>query len=669
MGVIKIQKLRLNTIRNKLIISLVAICIIPLIILGVGSYTQSKSILNNKLTITSRQTLTEINHGLSNYLNEFSNMLSMTSENYNFVNVDVSDNIKYIPDLLKGVTESNKDILDISYGTTTGKFSTYPNATMPKGYDATKSSWYMQALEHKGQVIITPEYVDAGTKKSIITLAKTVEKNGKVVGVVEIDLTLNTLAEQISTKKLGNTGYVFISEASGKVLAHPVKMLINTNTASKLPFWNTARVQNSGFVNYDDKGSKKFGVYQTNELTGWKLVATLDESELSNDTKSIIHTTLLIILIMGLISIVMSLVLSKGIAYNIQKLKEVFAKASNGDLMVSIKASTKDEFEDLATSFNLMMKNILSIMNNVTNSSKTVSETSITLASMSEEVTASISEVSSAIEQVSLGATQQAQNAQDGALAMDDLSNRLGKISANSNEMDKISSRTKDLGSKGLSMIGTLIEKSNKTKSSTKSVNGIIQDMNESTKQINAISETLVSITEQTNLLSLNASIESARAGEAGKGFSVVAGEIRKLAEQSKNSTEEIKKIIANIQKKSVAAVNAIKSTQTVVNEQDLTVGETKDIFSKILESIDIMITKVDEVKISIVNVNEKKESTVLEIENISSISEQTAASSEQVTASTEEITATMEEFTKHFSELQILAEGLDTEINKFKVK
>ncbi|MCB2309291.1 methyl-accepting chemotaxis protein [Clostridium estertheticum] len=664
----KSKKLKLNSIRTKLIISLVSICIIPLIILGIGSYRQSKSILSNKLTVTSTQTLTEINNGLSNYLNGFSNMLSLTSNNYNFINVDTGNNINYIPDLLKGVTESNKDILDISYGTTTGKFNTYPNDKMPAGYDATTQDWYKQALEHKGQVIITPEYVDKGTKKSVITLAKTVEKDGKVVGVVEIDLALNTLAEQISTKKLGNTGYVFISEVSGKVLAHPVKKLINTDMASKLPFWNNAKSENSGFVNYDDNGSKKFGVYQTNELTGWKLVATLDQSELSNDTKSIIHTTILIILIMGLISVVMSLVLSKGIAYNIHNLKDVFAKASNGDLTVSIKASTKDEFEDLAISFNSMMKNISGIMNNVTNSSKTVAETSTTLASMSEEVTVSIGEVSSAIEQVSIGATQQAQSAQDGALEMDDLSNRLDKISNNSNEMDKISTGTKDLGTKGLSMMDTLIEKSNKTKSSTKEVNEIIQDMNESTKQINAISETLVSITEQTSLLSLNASIESARAGEAGKGFAVVAGEIRKLAEQSKNSTEDIKGIIANIQKKSNTAVEAIKSTQTVVDEQELAVGETKNIFSEILKSINIMITKVEEIKISIVDVNEKKQSTVLEIENISSISEQTAAASEQVSASTEEITATMEEFAKHSSELQALSEKLDNEIKKFKI-
>ena len=662
------KNLKLNSIRTKLIISLVGICIIPLIIIGLLSYNQSKSVLSKKLTVTSTQTLAEINNGLDDYFTGFSNMAIMASNTNAFVNVETNDNFKNIPDLLKSVKESNKDILSMYYGTASGKLAVYPYVKLPAGYDSTIRPWYKQALEHKGQVIITPAYKDDSTGSNIITFARTVEKNGQVVGAVGIDCSLSTLAKQISTKKVGNTGYVFISEVSGNVLAHPQKELINTKSTTKLPFWDKAKSENNGFVNYDYNGVKKFGAYQTNKLTGWKLVATLDESELTRDTKSILQTTFLIILIMGLISIFLSLLLSKGIADNIKKLKEVFAKASHGDLTVSITSSTKDEFKDLAMSFNSMLKNISNLMHSVTNSSNTVLKTSTSLASMSEEVTASINDVASAIEQVSVGATQQAQNAQDGASSMDDLSNRLDKISVNSNEMDEISSGTKDLGSKGLSMINTLIEKSNKTKTSTTEVNNIVKDMNESTKQINAISETIANITEQTNLLSLNASIESARAGEAGKGFAVVAEEIRKLADQSKTSTEEIKVIISSIQKKSDTAVKAIESTEIVVNEQDLAVGQTKEIFSEILKSIEIMITKVCEVKISIVDINEKKQSTVSEIENISSISEETASSSEEVTASTEEITATMEQFTKHSSDLQILAEQLGTEINKFKI-
>ncbi|OOM73843.1 methyl-accepting chemotaxis protein McpC [Clostridium puniceum] len=662
------ERLKINTIRTKLVVSLITICVIPLVITGVASYNRSKTILNDKLTLTSTQTLAEVNTGLKDYFHGFSNTVAMTSSNPAIENVDTDNNADAILDIIKSVKDSDKDILDIYYGTASGKFFIYPDAKMPDGYDATQRGWYKLALENKGKVVITPAYEDAGTKSNVVGIAKTVEKDGKVVGVIGVDCTLSTLAERISEKKIGNTGYMFISELSGKVLAHPNKDVVNTDDAAKLNIWDKIKSEKSGFVNYQYDGKNKFGVYDTNDLTGWKIVATLDESELTNDTKSILQTNLIMILVMTLITVFMAFILSNGIVYNIRKLKEVFAKASNGDLTVSMKASTKDEFSDLANSFNSMISNISELMKSVSNSSNTVLETSTSLASMSEEITASINEVAKAIEDVSSGATDQVQNAQQGASEMEDLSKRLDKINVNSNEMDKISNSTKTLGSKGLYMIETLTEKSSKTKTATSQVNEIVQDMNESTKQINAISETIANITAQTNLLSLNASIESARAGEAGKGFAVVAEEIRKLAEQSQASTEEIKSIIANIQKKSDTAVESIKLTETVVNEQDLAVSETQQIFSEILKSIEIMITKVEEVRIAIVDINEKKKSTVSEIENISLISEQTASASEEVTASAEEITATMEELTKHSGELQKLAEKLGNEINKFKI-
>ncbi|MDR3596968.1 methyl-accepting chemotaxis protein [Clostridium sp.] len=665
----KLKKFNLkNSIRSKLILSLVAVCIIPLIILGFGSYNQSKSILNNKLTLTSTQTLDEINNGLNDYFQRFSDTVSMTTKNPAVVNIDTDNNTEVIMEIMKGIKESDKDILGIYYGTASGKFSIYPVAKMPDGYDATTRSWYKQALEHKGQVIITPPYKDAATGNNVVTIAQAVEKNGQIVGVIGLDCALTTIGERIAEKKIGNNGYVFISDVSGNVLAHPNKDIVNTDAAAKLNIWDKVKSEKSGFVSYEFNGAKKFGVYETNELTGWKLVATLDESELSNDTQSILQTTLLIIAVMTLISIVMAFGLSKGIAKNISKLKEVFGKASNGDLTVSIVPTTKDEFRDLANSFNYMIENISELMNSAKKSSKEVLETSSNLASMSEEVTASIAEVAKAIEEVSEGATNQAQNAQKGASEMNDLSDKLDKISVNSSEMDKLSIGAKELSSKGLSMIDTLMEKSNKAKLATNEVNDIVRDMNQNTKKINAISETISEITEQTSLLSLNASIESARAGEAGKGFAVVAEEIRKLAEESQQSTAEIKAIIASIQEKSDTAVDAIKSAEGVVNEQDLAVGETKEIFSEILKSIVVMIDKVEEIKLSIVDINLKKQSVVSEIQDISAISQETASASEEVTASTEEITAVMDKFTKYADDLQLLAEKLESEIEKFKV-
>lgn len=665
----KERKFKLNSIRIKLIAGMIAICLIPLLALGIGTYIESKSILNDKLTLTSTQTLTEINNGLQDYFIGITEIVSITSSNYHLVNVDEGDNLSYIQDLVDSIKENNPDLISVYYGTASKEIIISPETQMPDGYDPTQRPWYQQAVEGKGQVVLTPPYEDAASGANVITLAKTVEKDGQIVGVMAVDCTLTALTEKIAKKEVGNTGYIFLADTEGTILAHPQMDLINTDAASKLSFWNTAKTQESGFVQYEYNGQKKFGVFQTNGITGWKLVATLDEMELLIDTESIIQTTVVIIVIMGLISAALSVFLSGGIAKNILKLKEVFAKASNGDLTVSITASTKDEFSDLANSFNTMIHNISILMGSVTASSETVLETSANLANMSSEVTLSIGEVAKAIEEVSRGAVDQAQDAQDGASEMESLAEKLDEISNNSNEMDEISSNTKRLSSKGLSMVDTLIEKSNKTKSSTDEVDTIVGDMYESTKQISAISDTLSSITSQTNLLSLNASIESARAGEAGKGFAVVAGEIRKLAEQSKDSTEEIKLIIENIQRKSAVAADAIKSTKVIVDEQEMAVGQTKEIFSEILDSIEKMIVKVDEIRGSIVVTNDNKATLVSAMDNISAISQETASASEEVTASTEEITATMEEFSRYSTELKSLANQLGNEINKFKIK
>lgn len=247
-----------------------------------------------------------------------------------------------------------------------------------------------------------------------------------------MDCSLITLSQKISSQKIGTTGYVFISDISGTILAHPHKEFIGTKETSNLSFWNKVKSEDNGFINYTYNGTKKFRVYETNNLTGWKLVACLNETELSNDTMAILQITSLIILVMAVLSIGISLLLSKGISNNIKSLKHVFAKASNGDLTVSITSTTKDEFKDLAESFNLMMKNISELITSVTKSSKIVLDTSSNLANISEEVTASITEVSKAIEEVSLGATEQAQNAQKGASEMENLSDKLDKINISS---------------------------------------------------------------------------------------------------------------------------------------------------------------------------------------------------------------------------------------------
>ncbi|OYO40393.1 hypothetical protein CG709_21465 [Lachnotalea glycerini] len=325
---------------GKLIAGVMAICILPLLAIGIGSFMQSKSILYDKLTLTSSQTLSQINDSLNEYFSGLSETVTLTTNNYNLVNVETGNNIDYVQDLLMSVKDTKSELLSAYFGTATGKFVNAPEDVMPDGYDPTTRDWYLMAVEKQGETVITSPYQDASTGDNIVTIAKTVEKDGKVVGVVAVDCTLTALTQQIAEKKVGNTGYVYISNVDGTVLAHPQSDLINTTT--QLSFWDEVKTQDSGFVKYTYEGQNKFGVYQTSAITGWKLVAVLDDSELTTDTSAILMTTLIIIIIMLVISSLLSIFLSSGIAKNIIKLKEVFAKASDGDFTETKTVATND---------------------------------------------------------------------------------------------------------------------------------------------------------------------------------------------------------------------------------------------------------------------------------------------------------------------------------------
>lgn len=409
-------------------------------------------------------------------------------------------------------------------------------------------------------------------------------------------------------------------------------------------------------------------MYETNEITGWKLIAGLEESELSNDTRAILLTTAIITVIIAIIAIILSLILSKGLATNIQNLKEVFAKASEGDLSGVVEVKSKDELSQLANDYNSMIKNIGKLLESAKQTSNTVFETTANISSMAEETTASMAQVSFAVSEISQGAVSLAENSQETATGIEELSKKLDKIADTTEDMSDVSEETKSLSKQGINTVNVLINKNNETMEATTKVSDIVLSVNESVQMISSISNAITEITEQTNLLALNASIEAARAGEAGKGFAVVAEEIRKLAEESQNSTEQIKSIIGTIQSKAEIAVEAMDNNKQINSEQNEAVIRTESIFTDILLSITSLTEKVGEVKISIDDMQAQKQVFVTQIENSSAISEETASSTEEVTASAEEVSATMNGFSQQTEDLQHLAEKLKKEIDRFTV-
>lgn len=378
---------------------------------------------------------------------------------------------------------------------------------------------------------------------------------------------------------------------------------------------------------------------------------------------------------MAVILLVLSTVLSSSILYviirlniknNIKLFENYLSSVKRGDFSQTIDLSQLSETKSIAGNVNDFlseMKNLLQSFHHLSNS---MLESSKTVCSTAEQATSAMQDISKTMDEIAKGASEQAQQAQHGVEMVDNLSEQIDFVYESYSKITEETKKINDLNNIGLDSVSILRNKSKENNETAEKIFAVVEKLTNTTKDIGLFVESIESIAEQTNLLALNAAIEAARAGEAGRGFAVVAEEVRKLADQSRKSTEEINVLMKSIQEESQLAIQSMELMKKMSQEQNIAVNKTDSAFNDIANAITNIVGKINEVNKSVAKMQSDKLQVTSAIESISSVSEETAAASEEVAATTEQELEAISQMQKALNNLTDLVYQLDNKLKGY---
>jgi methyl-accepting chemotaxis protein len=392
-------------------------------------------------------------------------------------------------------------------------------------------------------------------------------------------------------------------------------------------------------------------------------LATSIEDAHSKSTQVIIITIVALI-----VSVLISLLLTRSITKPINLLISGANTIASGDLTTPLTIDSRDEIGEVAQAFNKMRVELSDMIKSILEIAKTIGIGNEELSAASEEMAASSDDIAQAVEELAKGATKQAETSEHVNNLIDLIADNTEAISTNAETVKESSLQADSLAKTGVSQAKYSVEKIEEISSISEQTTLVINELGDQSRQIGEIIDVIKGIADQTNLLALNAAIEAARAGEQGRGFAVVAEEVRKLAELSSESTQQIADVIANMQNKTNLAVDSMnKSSKAVANGVEAVV-EAGAAFTNINEAIQKIVEETTAAISALKELSVSARNAAQEMQDIAAISEESAASTEEISATTEEQSATMQSIAYSVQELAQKGLQLQSLMSRFKI-
>lgn len=576
-----------SSIRFKLIVGGILVVLIPLLVTGYITVTNSTKTATD-LSKINAQSIAEgtasqvsaIYDGELKFAEAFAGrtQVKIAAEAVNTSGVEGAPEAMEVirQDLKKRFEQLKTNYTAIFLADAKGKI--YADATVAndelKGFELTQQPIFQEAKASKktlsGDIVRSK-----ATNEPILFFCGPIFGNsGNFLGVFGAFLKASVLTDPVGQKKIGKTGYCFMANSSGIIIAHPEAkfiMQLDLNTLKGMESISKAMLAGqTGAESYVFKEIDKAAGFAPMKQKGWSIAATQNASEFLASVVSLRNTAALVTLISmvltGLVVFYAASSITKPINKAVESLKDI--AQGEGDLTMRIAVTSNDEVGELGKWFNIFIEKLQKIIGNISNNTK--------------QVNISIGELSDIAIALSKNADNTSSRANNVATAVEKMSINLNSVAA---AMEQSTTNTSMVASAAEEMTSTITQiAQNAEQAHTISEKAVVQasstsdkmaELGKAAQAISKVTETITEISEQTNLLALNATIEAARAGEAGKGFAVVANEIKELAKQTAAATMNIKSQIEGVQ-------GTTKST-----------GEEIDQISKIINSVNEIVATI----------------------------------------------------------------------------